>query len=122
MNFMEYLNSFNTDEEEFKRLQIKTNICGEDLCLTNEEKWYVENEVRKMLKTMSYEEIKEMVENWLTNPYGTDIDTYRISLLADFLFYYHSEKINLEQIKKENDVKIMFNKSDNSAKSTSRCM
>ncbi len=121
MDFMEYLNSFTTDDTKFKRLQLRTNICIEDLYLTKEEKYYVENEVQKMLRTMSYEEIKEMVESWVNNPYGTDIDTYRIYLLANSLFHYHSEKINLEQAKDENDLNLILKKSAILAKNSTKC-
>ena len=121
MDFMEYLNSFRKDDIKFKRTQLRTNICQEDLYLTPEEKYEVENEVQKILRCMSYEEINSMVESWLNNPYGTEIDTYRISLLEDALFHYHSEKINLEQEKAQDDINMVLRKSTNLAEYSSKC-
>ena len=122
MNFIDYLNQFNTDDKRMAFHQIRTNICVDELKISEEEKTFIKNEVNEMLSKMSYIEVNEMIENWLNKPYGTDVDAYRISLLDDAIANYHSEYLN-QNIRKDTDkIGIILEKSYQTAQRTSKCL
>ena len=122
MNFIDYLNQFNTEDKRMTLHQIRTNICVDELKISEEEKTFIKNEVNEMLSKMSYIEVNEMIENWLNKPYGTDVDAYRISLLDDAIANYHSEYLN-QNIRKDTDkIGIILEKSYQTAQRTSKCL
>ena len=122
MNFIDYLNQFNTDDKRMTFHQIRTNICVDELKISEEEKAFVKNEVNEMLSKMSYAEVNEMIESWLSEPYGTDVDAYRISLLDDAIVNYHNEYLSQNLRKDTDKVDLMFKKSYQMAQRSSKCL
>ena len=122
MNFIDYLNQFNTDDKRMTFHQIRTNICVDELKISEEEKTFVKNEVNEMLSKMSYAEVNEMIESWLSEPYGTDVDAYRISLLDDAIVNYHNEYLSKNLRKDTDKVDLMFKKSYQMAQRSSKCL
>lgn len=75
-----------------------------------------------MLSKMSYAEINDMIESWLNEPYGTDVDAYRISLLDDAIANYHNEYLSQNLRKDTDKVDLMFKKSYQIAQRSSKCL
>ena len=122
MNFIDYLNQFNTDDKRMTFHQIRTNICVDELKISEEEKTFVKNEVNEMLSKMSYAEVNEMIESWLSEPYGTDVDAYRISLLDDAITNYHNEYLSQNLRNNTDKINLMLEKSYQMAQRASKCI
>lgn len=122
MNFIDYLNQFNTDDKRMTFHQIRTNICVDELKISEEEKTFVKNEVNEMLSKMSYAEVNEMIESWLNEPYGTDVDAYRISLLDDAITNYHNEYLSQNLRNDTDKINLMLEKSYQMAQRSSKCL
>ena len=122
MNFIDYLNQFNTDDKRMTFHQIRTNICVDELKISEEEKTFVKNEVNEMLSKMSYAEVNEMIESWLNEPYGTDVDAYRISLLDDAITNYHNEYLSQNLRNNTDKINLMLEKSYQMAQRASKCI
>lgn len=122
MNFIDYLNQFNTDDKRMTFHQIRTNICVDELKISEEEKTFVKNEVNEMLSKMSYAEVNEMIESWLSEPYGTDVDAYRISLLDDAITNYHNEYLSQNLRNNTDKINLMLEKSYQMAQRASKCL
>ena len=122
MNFIDYLNQFNTDDKRTTFHQIRTNICVDELKISEEEKAFVKYEVNEILSKISYAEINEMIESWLNEPYGTDVDAYRISLLDDAITNYHNEYLSQNLRNNTDQIDLMFEKSYQTAQRSSKCL
>ncbi len=122
MNFIDYLNQFNTDDKRMTFHQIRTNICVDELKISEEEKAFVKYEVNEILSKISYAEINEMIESWLNEPYGTDVDAYRISLLDDAITNYHNEYLSQNLRNNTDQIDLMFEKSYQTAQRSSKCL
>ena len=122
MNFIDYLNQFNTENKKITLHQIRTNICVDELKISEEEKAFVKYEVNEILSKMSYAEVNEMIESWLNEPYGTDVDAYRISLLDDAITNYHNEYLSQNLRRDTDKVELMLEKSYQMAQRSSKCL
>ena len=122
MNFIDYLNQFNTENKKITLHQIRTNICVDELKISEEEKTFVKNEVNEMLSKMSYAEVNEMIESWLNEPYGTDVDAYRISLLDDAIANYQREYLSQNLRNNTDKINLMLEKSYQMAQRASKCI
>ena len=85
--------------------QVGTNINPDKLQVSEERKKEIEYEVLVETANMSYEEIEEIVQGWIKEPYGNDEDIYKIFELQKMLNAYsraESER-RLEAVLKRNE-------------------
>lgn len=89
----------------FETVQVGTNINPDKLQVSEKRKKEIEYEVLVETANMSYEEIEEIVQGWIKEPYGNDEDIYKIFELQKMLnaFSRAESERRLETVLKRNE-------------------
>ena len=91
----------------FETVQVGTNINPDKLQVSQARKEEIKYEVLVETANMSYEEIEEIVQGWIKEPYGNDEDIYKIFELQKMLNAFSRDKSErrLEAVLKRNENK-----------------
>ena len=91
----------------FETVQVGTNINPDKLQVSEKRKKEIEYEVLVETANMSYEEIEEIVQGWIKEPYGNDEDIYKIFELQKMLnaFSRAESERRLEAVLRRNENK-----------------
>ncbi len=89
----------------FETVQVGTNINPDKLQVSQARKEEIKYEVLVETANMSYEEIEEIVQGWIKEPYGNDEDIYKIFELQKMLnaFSRAESERRLETVLKRNE-------------------
>ena len=75
-------------QPKFEMVQVGTNINPDKLRVSQKRREEIKYEVLVETANMSYEEIEEIVQGWVKEPYGNDEDIYKIFELQQMLNAY----------------------------------